>query len=124
MGERGAAGAPELGMTGFSYILPTPRGLGLAYSDGFAKQGASHVPIKAARIQNTAIRGLNQAAVCYYRFDRYARIKTVPVIATRLLKSCLGSDTQLGNSVTQVGEGIPARKPACPLEFPVGERGQ
>lgn len=35
MGKRGAAGAPELGMTGCSHILPSPRGVGLAsYSKG------------------------------------------------------------------------------------------
>jgi hypothetical protein len=46
MGKRGAVEAPELGMTGFSHILPAPRGMGTAYSDGFARQGASQVPIK------------------------------------------------------------------------------
>ena len=46
MGKRGADEAPELGMTGFSHILPAPRGMGTAHSDGFARQGASQVPIK------------------------------------------------------------------------------
>jgi hypothetical protein len=46
MGKRGAAEAPELGMTGFSHILPAPRGMGTAHSDGFAREGASQVPIK------------------------------------------------------------------------------
>ena len=32
MGKRGAAGAPGLGMTGCSHILPSPRGLGMAHS--------------------------------------------------------------------------------------------
>jgi hypothetical protein len=101
MGKRGAVEAPELGMTGFSHILPAPRGMGTAYSDGFARQGASQVPIKTVnRIAygDPADRGmlLQIWQICEGENER-----SRPHVPGRY-------------STTQADEGIPDRR----LEYP------